>query len=62
MQMLIQQFVHLFVVPLFITRGRHEEMIAPNAAIVCLNHFTDYVARPVIPRRAHEWRQSAPLA
>jgi hypothetical protein len=38
-------------------RGRHEEMIAPNAAIVCLNHFSDYVARPAIPRRVHELPQ-----
>jgi hypothetical protein len=43
-------------------RGRYEEMIAPNAAIVCLNHFSDYVARLAIPHRVHESPQSVPLA
>ena len=43
-------------------RGRHKEIIAPNAAIVCLNHFSDYVARPAVLRRAPEWLQLAPLA
>ena len=38
-------------------RGRHKEIIAPNAAIVCLNHFSDYVARLVIPHHVHELPQ-----